>query len=57
MMKRTWSCRQRDELPIAMVYMPVQVWRELYAPGDALAAGTIFAELDLPFCGKGGGCA
>ena len=45
---------QTMDLPIAMVYMPMQEWRNVYAPCDALTAGTIFAELDLPFFGRGG---
>ncbi len=37
------------EAPIAMVYSPVQQWRDLYDPATALSNGTIFKELDLPF--------
>lgn len=37
------------EAPIAMVYSPMQKWRELYDPHTALMSGTIFKELDLPF--------
>lgn len=37
------------EAPIAMVYSPVQKWKELYDPATALSNGTIFKELDLPF--------
>ena len=48
---------QTMEQPLAMVYMPMQVWRNVYAPWDALKAGTIFAELDLPCFGRGGACA
>ncbi|MGM9644210.1 MAG: spore coat associated protein CotJA [Eubacteriales bacterium] len=35
--------------PLAMVYSPCQSWREVYAPDVALARGTMFSELDLPF--------
>ena len=35
--------------PIAMVYFPMQQWKELYDPYTALSNGTIFKELDLPF--------
>ena len=38
-----------NDTPIAMVYSPVQQWRELYDPHTALTQGTIFKELDLPF--------
>ena len=33
---------------LAMVYSPVQCWRNLYDPVSGLSRGTIFAELDLP---------
>lgn len=57
MMNRcTCGCGQPDVLPLAMTYMPMQVWRSIYTPCDALRAGTIFEELDLPFYGKGGVC-
>ena len=46
--------------PLAMVYSPLQEFREIYAPEVALDRGTMFAELDLPFEGgknrKGGCC-
>lgn len=35
--------------PLAMVYAPRQRFRELYAPEEALMAGTLFKELDYPF--------
>lgn len=37
--------------PLAMVYSPVQEWRELYDNEMGLAHGTLFKELDLPFLG------
>lgn len=44
--------------PLAMVYSPLQEFREVYEPDVALERGTMFAELDLPFeggkSGKGG---
>ena len=43
-----------EETAIAMAYVPWQRWKELYEPCRALEAGTIFAELDKPFLGKGG---
>ncbi len=39
-------------LPLGMAYVPVQTWREIYAPELAFERGTIFKELDLPFLGK-----
>ena len=38
-----------EEKPLAMVYSPCQAWRGAYAPDTALARGTLFSELDLPF--------
>ena len=32
-----------------MVYSPCQAWKDAYAPEVALARGTLFPELDLPF--------
>ena len=37
-------------LPLAMVYMPDQEWRNLYGMEEALCHGTLFSELDFPFC-------
>lgn len=42
-------------LPLAMAYVPVQPFGELYPPETALARGTLFAALFLPFTGKGEG--
>jgi len=33
---------------LAMVYSPVQVWRDIYDLECALERGTLFAELDKP---------
>ena len=41
-------------LPIAMAYVPWQEWRSLYEVEKGFRCGTIFAELNLPFCWKGG---
>lgn len=47
--------------PLAGVYAPLQDFTELYCLDAALAAGTLFKQLDLPFTGsacgsRGGGC-
>lgn len=42
-----------DSMPLAMAYVPRQVWRDIYGDDDALMRGTIFGELDLPFKGAG----
>lgn len=39
-------------LPLAIVTLPMQVFRQLYEPAQGWVRGTIFEELDLPFCGK-----
>ena len=46
---------------LAMVYAPLQAWRNAYDPGTALHRGTLFRELDMPFMpggksDKGGNC-
>lgn len=41
-------------LSIAMAYVPWQEWRSLYEVEKGFRCGTIFAELNLPFCWKGG---
>ena len=38
-------------LSLAMAYVPYQQFRDLYEPEEALAAGTLFRELDKPFYG------
>ena len=37
---------------LAMVYAPVQEWRCLLSPQDALSEGTMFRELIKPFRGR-----
>lgn len=41
-----------DMLPLAMAYVPMQKFGEIYNESDALMRGTLFPELDKPFCGK-----
>lgn len=41
-----------NSLPLAMAYVPMQKWREIYSNDVALDRGTIFAELDKPFLGR-----
>ena len=48
--RRSWGLA--GHYPLAMVYSPIQEWRELYDNDTALSKGTIFKELDLPFMGK-----
>lgn len=44
------------DAPLAMGYVPSQVWGNTWQPCRGLEAGTIFPELYKPFCGKGGAC-
>lgn len=41
-----------DSLPLAMAYMPMQKWRDIYCTDVGLSRGTIFSELDKPFLGR-----
>jgi hypothetical protein len=43
-----------EQMPIAMAYVPWQRFGRLYELDRALQVGTIFAELDKPFTGRGG---
>ena len=36
----------------AMAYVPFQQFDRTFAPEQALEAGTLFPELDKPFCGR-----
>ena len=55
--RRSWGL---EGYPLAMVYSPVQRFENMYDLDTALAAGTLFKALDLPFMGmtvtKGGYC-
>jgi hypothetical protein len=39
-----------DNMPVAMAYVPWQHFTEVYETCKAFQIGTIFPELDLPFC-------
>jgi hypothetical protein len=43
-----------DSFPVAMAYVPWQQFQETYELHHALNVGTIFPELNKPFCGKRG---
>ena len=45
---------RRPKRSLAMGYVPMQVWSQLLPPCKGLQIGTIFADLDKPFCGRGG---
>lgn len=45
-----------DQFPVAMAYVPWQMWHTVYDLEKALSCGTIFPELNKPFQGMRGGC-
>ena len=49
-----YSMDALGQFPIAMAYVPWQRFGQTYDLSKALCAGTMFAELNLPF--KGGKC-
>lgn len=54
MMQQTRNSGGCAELPLAIATVPMQKWRSLYEPCQALSVGTIFSELNLPY--RMGGC-
>lgn len=52
-----WSCdfSAVDAFPLAMSYVPMQKFKNLYDTEKALCRGTLFEDLDLPFKGERGG--
>ncbi|MBE6841937.1 MAG: spore coat associated protein CotJA [Oscillospiraceae bacterium] len=47
------SGRFPSATPLAMAYVPFQTWEEPFDASDALQAGTLFPQLDLPFMEEG----
>ena len=45
-----------SDTPVAMAYVPLQKWENIYEPCKGLEQGTIFRDLDKPFMWKGGRC-
>mgnify|MGYP005778150349 FL=1 len=46
------SCFAYPAFALAMAYVPSQPWDQLYEPDVALARGTLFRSLDLPWIGE-----
>ena len=46
---------QGSAMPLAMAWFEDQALGEIYAPDKALAAGTLFPELDKPWLVRNGG--
>ena len=40
------------DVPLAMAYVPWQIWNETYELDKALHTGTLFPCLDKPFMGR-----
>ena len=51
-------CEPNDmpSMALAMAYVPMQQFKTVYEPNEALQYGTIFPELNKPFLGWKGGC-
>lgn len=49
----SWNSK---DFPIAMGYVPMQKWSRPMNLCQGLQYGTIFEDLNKPFCGKGGVC-
>ncbi|MBC8570041.1 spore coat associated protein CotJA [Zongyangia hominis] len=41
-----------ENVALAMAYVPMQPWGNLYEPEVGFNRGTIFRDLDLPFIGE-----
>lgn len=50
--KNSFSDTPLDKLPLTMSYTPFQELDNTYNCSEALLRGTLFPELDKPFCGK-----
>lgn len=48
------TCITIDDMELAMAYVPWQTWQKIMCPEKAFMTGTIFEELNKPFCGTGG---
>ncbi len=52
-MNNYYEQMQNDQFPVAMAYVPWQKLDKLYEDlEDAFREGTIFPELNKPFCGR-----
>ncbi len=50
--KCRFSSTPLDELPLTMVYGPMQEFDKTYQNEEALCRGTLFPSLDKPFKGR-----
>lgn len=49
------SSKPAPQTALAMAYIPMQRFEQVYDLSMALMHGTLFPDLCKPFCGKGGG--
>lgn len=47
-----YDISSEQPVSLAMAYVPMQQWSDLYDVDVALQRGTIFAQLDKPFLGR-----
>ena len=56
--RQTMPCTKKydkyEDMVLAMAYVQWQKWQKIYDAEKGFCRGTIFQELDLPFCGVGG---
>lgn len=43
---------EAEKFPLAMAYVRIQKLDRMYPPEMALEKGTLFPDLDKPFCGR-----
>lgn len=53
LLQNTGTAACINSLPLAMAYVPLQRWEDIYDTQTAFDRGTIFRALDKPFTGKG----
>lgn len=51
-MSNNLSCIDRCDLPLAIAYVPMQKWEDIYSEDKAYSVGTLFAELNKPYLGR-----
>lgn len=44
--------QQMQQIPLAMAYVRVQQWGDIYEPEYAFSQGTLFKDLNKIFCGE-----
>lgn len=55
--EHTSNYKTKDDIadfPLAMAYVPWQIWNDVYTTDEILSKGTLFPELYKPFKGVGG---